>query len=122
MDPYYGQYKDKFPAGVEIEKRLKNYWNWILKALPNLKSTSYRKPVRLYSLIGALDEVSGQGRNLKRISAERAGQRLLEFEEKTKLKEPPSEAARYVAAASRQTDNLIPRTTRIEILVAHLKA
>ncbi len=121
VDLYYAQYKGKFPEGVKIEERLKNYWNWILNALPNLKSTRYRKPVDLYSLIAALDEVSRQGRNLQRISAKRAGQRLLEFEAKTKLKEPPREAARYLAAASRQTDNLIPRITRIEILGSRLK-
>jgi hypothetical protein len=122
VDLYYGQYKDRFPDAVEIEKRLKSYWNWILRALPNLRSTRYRKPVDLYSLIGALDEVSRQGKRLQRISTERAGHGLLEFEKRTKLKEPPIEAARYLAATSRQTDNLIPRTTRIEILGAHLKA
>lgn len=121
VDLYYGQYKDKFPGEVKIEKRLKNYWDWILKALPNLRLSRYRKPVDLYSLIAALDQVSVQGNRLPRISAKPAGQRLLEFEKQTKMKEPPSEAARYLAAASRQTDNLTPRTTRIEILGSRLK-
>ena len=85
VDLYYGQYRNKFAEGAEIERRLKNYWNWILKALPK-----------------------------------RARQRLLELEKQTKLKEPPREAARYLAAASRQTDNLTPRKTRIEILISQL--
>jgi len=122
VDLYYGEYKNRFPQEKEIERRLKKYWNWILGALPNLKSTRYRKPVDFYSLIGALDEVSEQGRSLNKISVELCGNNLITFESKTKLKEPPAEVSRYLAAASRQTDNLIPRRTRIEILSSHLRA
>jgi hypothetical protein len=45
-----------------------------------------------------------------------AGQRLREFERKLGLKQVPDEGARYLIAASRQTDNLRPRLTRISIL------
>ena len=121
VDLYYSVYKDKFPGEVRIEKRLKSYWDWILKALPKFKLSRYRKPVDLYSLIAALDQVSLQGNRLSSISAKPAGQRLLDFEKQTKRVEPSSEAARYLAAASRQTDNLTPRRTRIEILVSLLR-
>ncbi len=121
VDLYYSMYKHKFPGEVKIEKRLKSYWDWILKALPKLKLSRYRKPVGLYSLIAALDQFSVQGSRLSRIAPKPAGERLLDFEKQTKRIEPPSEAARYLAAASRQTDNLTPRTTRIEILVSLLR-
>jgi hypothetical protein len=116
VDLYYGRYQHKFGEGSAIESKLKNYFSWIAKALPNFASTRYRKPVDLYSLIGALDLASEQGTRLSRLSPTAAGSALLEFEKRTKIREPTGDAARYVAAASRQTDNLTPRTTRIEIL------
>jgi hypothetical protein len=116
VDLYYGRYQHKFSAARRIESRLKNYLRWIVRALPDLSATRYRKPVDLYSLVGALDLASDQGRQLSRLSPSTAGPRLLAFEKKTRMKEPTGDAARYVAAASRQTDNLTPRTTRIEIL------
>ena len=121
IDLYYGHYKDRFPDRIAIERRLKLYWNWILDVLPNLSLTRYRKPVDFYSLIGALDQISERGNRLAKLSAGDAGQELLEFERQTKMKDPPSAAAQYVAAASRQTDNLVPRTTRIGILAQLLK-
>ena len=60
--------------------------------------------------------------SLNRISGPRAMKVLVDFEKKTKDRQPGGEAARYVVAASRQTDNLIPRTTRIEILAKLLRA
>ncbi len=116
VDLYYGRYQHKFVEGSAIESRLKNYFGWIVKALPHFSTTRYRKPVDLYSLVGALDLASEQGTRLSRLSSSSAGVALVEFEKKTKIKEPIGEAARYVAAASRQTDNVTPRTTRIEIL------
>jgi hypothetical protein len=72
--------------------------------------------VDFYSLIGALDIVSNKGKKLSSVRTTDAGARLLDFDKKTRVKEPAGDAARYLAAASRQTDNLIPRNTRIEIL------
>jgi len=116
VDLYYGRYAEKFPAASQTETRLKNYLAWIEKALPNLSSTRYRKPVDLYALIGALDRVCEQGARLSKVNATAAGSRLLEFEKTTRLKSATGDASRYLAAASRQTDNLTPRTTRIDIL------
>jgi hypothetical protein len=116
VDLYYGQYKDRFPDSAVIQSRLKAYFSWILKALPNFPSTRFRKPVDLYALIGALDSISNHGSQLSRIAPSAAGLRLADFEKKTRAKEPVGDAARYLVAASRQTDNLTPRTTRIGIL------
>lgn len=121
VDLYYGQYKGKFPYGPAIDKRPKAYWSWILEALPNFASTRYRKPVDLYSLIGALDQVSDHSNRLRKIVASSAGQRLVNLEESIKQTDPTDEAARYTAAVSRQTDNLRPRKTRIEILAGRLR-
>jgi hypothetical protein len=116
IDLYYVRYQSKFSDAKAVETKLRSYFNWISKALPNLSETRYRKPVDLYSLIGALDVVSNGGASLAKLSAQAAGPKLLEFEQKTRTREPVGDAARYVAAASRQTDNLMPRTTRIEAL------
>jgi hypothetical protein len=122
VDLYYGRYQHKFSEGRHIESRLNSYFTWIIKALPTFSSTRYRKPVDLYSLVGALDLASEQGSRLARLSASSAGERLLAFERKTKAPEPTGEASRYIAAASRQTDNITPRSTRIDILEQLLKA
>jgi hypothetical protein len=116
VDLYYVQYTKSFPEAANIEARLKSFLEWIVRALPEFSESRFRKPVDLYALIGALDRCSRQGHRLSKIDPKSAGAALLAFEKKTKSKAPTGEAARYVAAASRQTDNIIPRTTRIEIL------
>lgn len=120
IDLYYGRYQKSFSKGQWIENLLKKYLQWIEKALPKIETTRYRSPTDFYSLIGALHSVSDEGRSLKRIKPNIAGQNLVQFAAHTKQKNPTGEAAKYVAAASRQTDNIQPRTTRIEILSAQL--
>ena len=121
IDLYYGLYKGKFPAAKLVETRLRSYLNWIKDALPNLRKQRYRKPVDLYALVSALDQESLHGKKLSKINRKLAGQKLNKFETRTKMKEPTSDAARYLLAASRQTDNIGPRNTRIEILVNLIK-
>jgi hypothetical protein len=116
VDVYYAQYRSKFPYSKQITSRLHRYLRWIKRALPELKNSRYRSPVDLYSLVGALDIVSNKGKKLASLQPQRAGADLLEFDKSTRAKDPTDQAARYLVAASRQTDNLIPRTTRIEIL------
>lgn len=116
VDLYYGKYQKGFAKGAWVESVLKEYLAWILAALPELKQLRYRSPTDLYSLIGALHDVSGDGARLGRVNRARAGERLRQFAIETKAKNVAGVAARYVAAASRQTDNIQPRSTRIEIL------
>lgn len=116
VDLYYGEYQSKFPEAAQVESRLVKYFEWIEKALPNLSATRYHKPVDLYSLIGALERVSEQGTRLSRIDAQIAGSGLLDFDKAMRAKSLTADASRYIAAASRQTDNLTPRTTRIELV------
>jgi len=116
IDLYYGQYKDKFTEGPAVKSRLSDYLGWIVRALPTIANSRYRSPVDLYSLVGALHRISDRGGKLSAIRPAPAGTNLMAFEKRTKTKIPTDDAARYVAAASRQTDNLTPRSTRIEIL------
>ena len=113
---YYEEYSEEFEPRNEIEGRLKKYLAWIQKVLPDFSSSRWRKPVDLYSLIGALDELTDQADSLEHMETEVAARRLIEFEER--LSRTPSDrlAARYLVAAGRQTDNIQPRTTRIAIL------
>ncbi|MGW1344670.1 DUF262 domain-containing protein [Kribbella sp. NPDC002412] len=121
IDIWYQQYRDDFPEGEELEKRLRSYQQWIANAVPNLSRTQYRRPVDYYALIGALDLVTAAGTALEELDATQAGVRLSAFEDDRSSEEPSSIAVRYLTAASRQTDNLRPRETRIEIL-SHLLA
>lgn len=115
IDLYYLRFKDSFSEGQAVEARLKIYLQWIHDALPNLRTLRFRRSSELYSLVGALDRITkGGSRPLKAPAAAR--QRLADFEKRTKKKELRGNAATYVLAASKHTDDLGPRSTRIEIL------
>lgn len=116
IDLYYVRFQESFGDGPSIQNRLKEYLAWITKAIPDLSHHRYRRSSELYSLIGALDRTSKSGSRLERLDPVAAGRRLIQFEEKTKKKEMRGEAARYVLAASKHTDDLAPRVARTEIL------
>jgi hypothetical protein len=116
VDLYYRQYQKTLPFGSAVESKLRQYLKWVELALPNFSRTRYRKPVDLYALIGALDSESRGGKLLSKMSAQRAGEALVRLESQTRAKSPSGDAARYVVAASRQTDNVTPRRTRIEVI------
>jgi Protein of unknown function DUF262 len=116
IDLYYAQYRERFPGSAGIEKRLRSYSAWIIRAIPRLAQTRYRRPVDFYALMGALDRLADRRRPPSTLNVDRAGEKLLEFERRMRLKRPTGEAARYLVAASRQTDNITPRETRITIL------
>jgi hypothetical protein len=116
IDLYYHRYQPTFPKAKPTRSLLRQYLTWVETALPDLADSRYRSPTDFYSLMGALHDVSDEGKRLSSVDAEAAGDQLREFGTKTRRNNPSGDAARYVAAASRQTDNIQPRTTRIEIL------
>jgi hypothetical protein len=115
IDLYYGEYQRDFKDGPKVEKQLGAYFEWLQVAFPALTKSRFRKPVDLYSLVGALTNHRGRGISV-RLSAKEAGERLRKFERELNRTRPTDRARRYLTAASRQTDNLRPRLTRIEIL------
>jgi hypothetical protein len=116
VDLYYGKYREVFPYAREVESRLSRYLRWIKRALPDLSQSRYRRPVDLYSLIAALDLLAARGKVTGTVESRTAGHSLRQFEEKMKSKDLSGDTARYLVAASRQTDNLVPRLTRMQIL------
>jgi hypothetical protein len=115
IDLYYRQYSEKCPFRAEVEKALKAELRFIHQALPNISKSRFRKPVDLYSLIGALEKLRFfEGLSLK---ADEVGKRLRNFEKSLSHSKPPADSTRYLIAASRQTDNLIPRNTRMSVIV-----
>lgn len=115
IDLYYGEYQRQFKDGPKVEKQLLTYFKWVEAALPRLEKSRFRKPVDLYSLIGALMNHRGRGGSVS-LDAKEAGVNLRKFERVLNRQRPTERGRRYLAAASRQTDNLRPRLTRIEIL------
>lgn len=115
IDLYYHSFQEKFPEGARVEGKLRDYLHWIEAAF-EISRTRFRKPVDLYGLIGAIDKVTRGGDTLASLSGDKAAANLEQFE--GSLGKPQGEAARYLLAASRQTDNVIPRTERIEILAS----
>jgi len=116
IDLYYGEYQKSFKDGAAVERKLKIYLDWIESALPDLERSRFRKPVDLYALIGALAQQKLRSGSVD-LDPEEAGEYLREFERRLSLKRVPEEGSRYLIAASRQTDNLRPRLTRISILI-----
>jgi hypothetical protein len=116
VDLYYGEYQTKFPFAKEIRNRLTAYLSWIASGIPALSKSRFRKPTDLYGLIGALEKVTRSGRGLSKLDPRRAGSALVQFERELAGKKVSRRGAAYLAASSRQTDNITPRTTRIDIL------
>lgn len=117
VDLYYQEYRERFAPGPEVKRRLKSYLGWISDAIPSLRTSRFRKPTDLYGLIGALDVITDSGTSLSKLDPVKVGKRLREFEAAVKEgKQSNRRAIQYAVAASRQTDNIIPRQTRIDIL------
>lgn len=116
VDLYYVRFQEHFRDGSSIRNRLQEYLEWINKALPDLPKHRFRRSSELYSLIGAIDRISKSGSRLPKMNAVVAGQKLIQFEGKTKSKDIRGDAARYVLAASKHTDDLGPRVMRTDIL------
>lgn len=116
LDLYFKAYKDEFPMRNELRERLLRYMTWLGEAVPNLPTMQLRRPANFYAVIGALDNVTNGGEKFDQVSASMSGALLVQFDEQLKAEEPNPTASRYLRAASRQTDNLQPRQTRIQIL------
>jgi hypothetical protein len=121
VDLYYGKYQKDFSDRKWVERQIRSYLSWIESAIPSLSSSRFRKPVDLYGLIGALSEVTSDGKKLNRLNPERCGNALEQFATATAISAPSGDAAKYVLAASRQTDNITPRKSRIDILTQVIK-
>jgi hypothetical protein len=113
IDLYYQLYTDDFEDGPAVRDRLEEYQATISDMLPDLATTRWRKPVDLYALIGALDRATEVH---ARVNKRKAGKRLKDFEAELSSETLDRAASRYLVAASRQTDNIQPRQTRIETL------
>ena len=111
IDVYYQKYSADMPFEADVRSRLNLYMAWLEQAIVDLSTTRYRKPTDLYSLLGALDE---HWDDVRKTPAD-SGARLVRFA-KMIAPEATGDAGRYFAAASRQTDNLKPRETRIEVM------
>ena len=116
VDLYYGRYQRRFPDGRESAARLQTYLAWIRRFFTDFKRTRFRKPTDFYSLIGAIDEKTKEGSRLKRLDPVNTWTSLRTFDHELAMRRRGHKASAYLEAASRQTDNIAPRTTRIDIL------
>jgi hypothetical protein len=118
VDLYYDRYDKKFPYKSEVTKSIEGHLRFLESALPDLGKTRFRKQTDLYGIIAALEDLSRSGKTLSKLNSGQAGKRLRDLAADINSKDPSKIAARYALAASRQTDNIIPRLTRMEILKA----
>jgi hypothetical protein len=122
VDLYYKKYERDFPDAARLSGRLRQFLEWIATAVPNFETSRYRRAIELYSLVGALDRLAGEGQSLKRLSAKNVGTRLSRFAAALRKDPPGRRESRYLTASARQTDNIRPRETRIEILCEVISA
>ena len=93
---WYANYRTEFPEGAELEARFRRYQDWLDKALPNLSTSRFRRPVEYYSLVGGLDEVAAGGYTLDDLDASKANKALMNFQRECAKEEPIRLAARYL--------------------------
>jgi hypothetical protein len=116
LDLYFSAYEEKFPLAEDLRTRLLDYTKLLAKALPKLSEMQLRRAANFYALVGALDLVTNEGEELATIKAKPLGAALTKFDSDIRSDTPSNIASRYLRAASRQTDNIGPRQTRIRIL------
>jgi hypothetical protein len=116
VDLYYDVYSDMFREGKRARTKLRRFLHWIDKYIPNVEDTFLGKPVDFYSLVGALQDLAVKAPQLPKTQPRALELRIRNFGQDIRSKRPSEMAARYAEAASRQTDNLRPRQTRIEII------
>lgn len=117
IDLYYGQYASSFPEAKFVEKKLKRYIDFIEKILPNIENTRFKKMADFYSLVGALRQLEVKGIKLTKLDVESAGKLLVKMDQELRRRPVPIHLSDYYFAASRQTDNIKPRMTRINTIV-----
>lgn len=114
---YYEAYSSDFEPADELRTRLRNHLSFLEKAVPNLGDLKLHNKTNFYALIGALDTAVDVAEGYESLDAHKVGRNLTDFSEALDSEDDQSEdVERYAFASSRQTDNLIPRQTRIEIL------
>ncbi|MFF3026244.1 DUF262 domain-containing protein [Microbacterium sp. NPDC057944] len=115
VDLYYEAYATEFVEGDQLKERLLRYVEMIRESLPNIKQLFIKRPANFYALVGALSEIEADGDSLP--TSEQLFERLSRFDrELLDNDEANPRKAAYLAAQSRQTDNIRPRRTRIDIL------
>ncbi|MBP3977128.1 DUF262 domain-containing protein [Microbacterium sp. BLY] len=115
IDLYYDAYSADFPDGDALEARLLGYVELVERALPEIKHLFVKRPANFYALIGALSEIEQDGEPLP--SDDQVRERLTRFDAELRDEDEVSQRkAAYEMAQSRQTDNIKPRRTRIDIL------
>jgi hypothetical protein len=119
IDEYYVKFVEAFPESQALVDRLHRYTSLSADILPQGRRTRFRKAVDFYSLIGAIDQVTDRGSKLEQVPVADWHSSLTAFEGEVRMNST-SRADRYSLAASRQTDNVRPRATRIEILASVL--
>ncbi len=125
LDSYYEAKKEQLGNEADLIDVFRRCLRFIIDNIPDFHNTVFAKRPDFYGLMGALYEILGAedyDKDVPRLSPS-AGRNLLEFSERInapsleKLPDNELSALRaYLESTSRQTDNLIPRRNRIQIV------
>ncbi|MFT3712309.1 MAG: DUF262 domain-containing protein [Archangium sp.] len=120
VDLYYQAYEQtKFTPASNVERRLSAILGLVEDAF--VLAPRFRKPVDLYSLVGAVDRLSKRGKLPAKLTAKLLGEVLRDFSADVNMRKGP-DVEKYILSASQQTDNIGPREARIGVLVERIKA
>lgn len=117
VDLYYSSFASEFPESDRLLAELSDVLELVQRIFPDLKTNQiFKRPVNFYSLVGALSEIRVEDESLEsdRVVRTRLDSFVTEINAQEEERTP--RAARYVIAQSRQTDNVKPRRTRIDLI------
>lgn len=115
VDLYYRSFVAEFPDADKLASSLEAYLAVFRRAVPDLSNSYLRRPANFYALVGAVHELDSDESGLP--SPEIIGRRLINFgDELARDDVSDSRVSAFKDAQSRQTDNIRPRRTRIDIL------
>ncbi len=116
LDLYYRAAPGQFRENKTVAGKLEALLEYLHSALPSLHLTRFKKRSQFYTLIGALERIAKGDIEENLPTAEGAGLRLTKLCDDLASDYPPVWAIAYLESTAGQTDNIIPRMTRIDII------
>jgi hypothetical protein len=131
IDDYYAEFEEAFPKRQQVEKQFRAVLDEINKALgEDLRDTEFRRPPLFYSLFGAVAHRMYGIPNVKLATPKKVGLSKTEasslydtvvslsaiLNAAKEQQQVPKKYEKFVSACLRQTDNLRPRSTRLDTI------
>ena len=131
LEDFYHEWEDTFPRRRTVGARFREMIDFVDGTLGDvLSDTAFRRPALFYSLFLALYELiygnlgvlSARAKTPSAATCRRIRGAVQQLSDFLDMDVAPRKYARFVTACQRQTDNIRPRETRHESLLAAFRA